>query len=191
MKRQTVPTWIKNMLPKKCCNCGSTEHLIYHHIIPWEVGGNNIPSNIAVVCAECHGKVHFGDTGYICHGDLIRDGQQKAKARGVHIGRKPKEQETVFRTIAKYSTQFNNVYDLAFDMRTEKEIMEMLNLKPTCYSKYKRMLIDEINKDVWEFDWPKPKIHRSMPLYEHCVIELRNKRIQDVNAPLAQMECGD
>lgn len=29
-----------------------------HHIVPLSRGGNDIPSNIVLLCTECHGKAH-------------------------------------------------------------------------------------------------------------------------------------
>lgn len=45
--------------PKEACeNCGVTERLEYHHIVPIYLGGTNNLGNIAVLCDECHEKAH-------------------------------------------------------------------------------------------------------------------------------------
>ena len=41
-----------------CVNCGSTESLTFHHIVPLAQGGTNRLSNIAVLCYACHKAVH-------------------------------------------------------------------------------------------------------------------------------------
>ena len=41
----------------RCINCGSTDDLEIHHVIPLEIGGNDIPSNMVVLCYDCHKAV--------------------------------------------------------------------------------------------------------------------------------------
>lgn len=50
-----------NLLGTVCCNCGKEcgKEIEYHHIVPLERGGNDIESNLAAVCYECHTRVHF------------------------------------------------------------------------------------------------------------------------------------
>ena len=175
MKRHTVPAWIKDMLPKKCYNCGSTKNLVYHHIVPYCVGGNDVPNNIAVLCSTCHSLIHYGRDDVIVHGEMVKEGIKRAKARGVHVGKPCADYEKVMYLISKYSTQFNDINDSSFDMKTEREIMDMAGIKPVCYSKCKRMLKDAMKADKWPYEWKKPTICKSMPLYEQCVIKLRNK----------------
>lgn len=33
-----------------CCNCGATEDIEYHHIVPLLLGGNDVKSNIVPLC---------------------------------------------------------------------------------------------------------------------------------------------
>jgi 5-methylcytosine-specific restriction endonuclease McrA len=42
----------------RCVNCGSAEHIEYHHIVPLANGGNHIFTNIVPLCYECHLKAH-------------------------------------------------------------------------------------------------------------------------------------
>lgn len=163
-----MPKWIRDQLPKQCCNCGATDNLVYHHIVPDELGGKTIPSNIAVVCNECHGLIHYGKKGIICHSDLVKKGQEKARRQGRVPGKRPADYENVMRLIAEHSTQFNE-----FGEKTEREIMDMANVKPVCYSKCKRMLIDAINASVWPYEWNRPKIVKKRPDYEWVI--LRNR----------------
>lgn len=50
-----------NLLGTVCCNCGKEcgAEIEYHHVIPLERGGQDIISNLAPVCYECHSKIHF------------------------------------------------------------------------------------------------------------------------------------
>lgn len=41
-----------------CCNCGSTDLVELHHIVPLIAGGRDIRSNMVPLCTECHAKVH-------------------------------------------------------------------------------------------------------------------------------------
>ena len=178
--RKAITREIINAVPKKqCCNCGCTEDLRYHHIIPLVLGGNNIPSNIAVVCADCHSLIHYGEKGIMAHDDLLQKGREAARKRGVKFGRKNKNEESVVRMIAEHSTQFNDIYAPDYVLYTEKEIMSMANLKPTQYSKYKRMLIDAMKSDVWPYEWNKPTVFRNMPLYDRVIKNLREANLLD------------
>lgn len=174
MSRRNIPAkWIRDMLPKKCMNCGSTTGIVYHHIVPVIYGGNEVPTNIAVLCNICHGKVHYGKCSEIDHGEAVKRGQEAAKARGVKLGRRKKiDTENVLRVIAENSTQFNES-----SLLTESEIMEMVELKLTQYSKYKRMLLDAMNAKEWPYEWSKPVQVRNRPLYDHFIKGLRGDAV--------------
>jgi hypothetical protein len=47
-------------LGNECYNCGSTENIELHHIVPLKLGGTNNISNIAVLCHKCHMASHYG-----------------------------------------------------------------------------------------------------------------------------------
>jgi hypothetical protein len=66
-----------------CLNCGSTANQA-HHIVPLSLGGNDILSNLASLCEECHEKVH--GTTLRNHSELTKAGMAAAKARGVKFG---------------------------------------------------------------------------------------------------------
>lgn len=167
--RQKVAKWIREMLPKKCINCGSTKGLQYHHIVPVICGGNDIPSNVAVLCGNCHSRVHYGKDGIINHGDAVKRGQEKARIeRGVKPGRKPANGEKIMKAIAENSTQFNK-----YSVMTENEIMDVLGIKTVCYYKYKRQLIKCMEADKWPYEWEKPKTNYGHPVYEHKLKKIR------------------
>ena len=47
-------------IPAVCCNCGCTENVEYHHVVPLFRGGTNKLSNIVPLCNQCHKAVHMG-----------------------------------------------------------------------------------------------------------------------------------
>lgn len=44
----------------KCMNCGSTENIEIHHIIPLAFGGTNKIDNLIPLCCDCHVAMHNG-----------------------------------------------------------------------------------------------------------------------------------
>lgn len=50
------------LLGTVCCNCGEDVGglIEYHHVVPLELGGNDIMSNLAPLCPKCHSIVSFG-----------------------------------------------------------------------------------------------------------------------------------
>lgn len=67
--RQTVSKEIKQNKGTICCNCGSSDNIEYHHIVPIALGGNDIESNIVPLCHRCHKVAHHGRhiTHYLSH----------------------------------------------------------------------------------------------------------------------------
>lgn len=173
MSRDIVAKWLRNTLPKKCMNCGETKGLQYHHIVPVICGGNDVPTNIAVLCSDCHSKVHYGRDGVINHGESIKRGIERAKANGVKVGRRSRnDTEHILRTIADNSTQFNK-----YSLTTEHEIMDILGIKEVQYAKYKRILFDEMGKDEWPYEWAKPIQVRNHPLYDRVIKKIRGDNV--------------
>lgn len=41
----------------RCLNCGDDKRIEWHHIVPLEIGGNDIPSNTVPLCRSCHKAV--------------------------------------------------------------------------------------------------------------------------------------
>ncbi|MBU8715404.1 recombinase family protein [Brevibacillus parabrevis] len=68
-------------MPDTCQNCGSTDDLHIHHIVPLALGGRNIRSNLASLCGVCHGKVH-GINIRESHGKAVKAGRIKAARPG-------------------------------------------------------------------------------------------------------------
>jgi hypothetical protein len=71
---------LKNKLGNNCCNCGRSDHIEYHHIVPVVYGGTNKLSNIVPICVECHYKAHTKSNA---------EGIINAKEKGI-VGRRHK-----------------------------------------------------------------------------------------------------
>lgn len=59
----------------RCINCGSTEELEFHHVVPLEIGGADEVSNIVPLCYSCHKAVTH-------HQLIIATAGRKHKAGG-------------------------------------------------------------------------------------------------------------
>lgn len=151
-----------------CRNCGATNDLQYHHIVPIACGGRDTLDNMVCLCADCHSLIHYGEKGRIAHGYQVKRGIAAARERGVNVGKKPADYEKVMRLIAEHSTQFN-----AASLETEHEIMAMAEVGLTTYAKCKRMLLNAMNAEVWPYGWRKPKQIRPHPEYEHVIRKVR------------------
>lgn len=79
--------WKSDMLIYKdiCFECGSSEDIHYHHVVPETKGGKKaLP-----LCIICHGKVHNRD--FLKIKELQKIGIEKAKLKGVYTGRRSKD----------------------------------------------------------------------------------------------------
>ncbi|WP_018933295.1 HNH endonuclease [Gracilibacillus lacisalsi] len=56
---EAIKPKIWRQLSHECSNCGATEKLHLHHIVPLVKGGSNRITNITPLCEECHSRVHF------------------------------------------------------------------------------------------------------------------------------------
>ena len=63
-------------LPTNCQNCGGTNDLEIHHIVPLISGGNNVIGNLARLCGSCHGRIHGMNAN---RNALCKIGKRKAK----------------------------------------------------------------------------------------------------------------
>ena len=59
--RPSFKKMLSENLPHECHVCGCTDEskLIYHHIVPLSLGGENNLRNIIVLCVDCHAKTHM------------------------------------------------------------------------------------------------------------------------------------
>jgi hypothetical protein len=93
--------WKEDMLVSKdCCfECGSTDKLHFHHVVPEVVGGKKtLP-----LCEICHGLVHNRD--FVKARRLQRIGIDKAMAEGRFVGRRSDTRDTPERLLAKERSQ--------------------------------------------------------------------------------------
>ena len=51
---------LKEQLGCECVNCGSSENVEYHHIVPLALGGTNDIRNLVPLCYKCHKAAHHG-----------------------------------------------------------------------------------------------------------------------------------
>jgi hypothetical protein len=73
-----VPIYRKQ-LPKECQNCGSTDNIHIHHIVPLYVGGTNKLTNMASLCGKCHEIIHGLEEGQFV---MLKDGLQLYRKSG-------------------------------------------------------------------------------------------------------------
>ena len=67
---------------KKCTACLKMSETTHeHHVVPQALGG----TGTTTLCGECHGKIHGLD--FTEHALLTKAGIEKARARGVKLGR--------------------------------------------------------------------------------------------------------
>jgi 5-methylcytosine-specific restriction endonuclease McrA len=137
----------KDIVGRQCCNCGDSQNIEYHHVIPLIVGGKNILSNIYPVCYKCHSLVHFGKNKNINHAELVKIGIHKAKLKGKQIGRKAGEtyetKKSIYakKEIIKYSKTFNGSW-------TDKECIQYIGIARNSYYKYKNEIINDMKKEI-------------------------------------------
>ena len=60
-----------------CANCGSTDNIEYHHIVPLFLGGTNSISNIVPLCNRCHKVAHRGQ--HMSHYQNLKNSGRKSK----------------------------------------------------------------------------------------------------------------
>jgi hypothetical protein len=72
----------------RCFECGVSEKIQFHHVVPHSLGGNEtLP-----LCSECHGKVH--DRKFVDISHLVKEGLRKKKEQGVILGRRKGTEKT-------------------------------------------------------------------------------------------------
>ena len=77
----------------KCFECGTTEDIQQHHVVPKSRGG----TKTVPLCYSCHRKAHHkSGTGSMNHRRLTSEGLRRASRRGVKLGgANPKTLEAV------------------------------------------------------------------------------------------------
>lgn len=131
----------------RCANCGERATTM-HHIVPLSVGGRDVLSNMIPLCEECHGMVHdYDGKKRLNFSNMIREGQKKARERGVKIGQKRKEAPSNIDYIMQR---------LAKKEITNLEAAKLLGVGTTKYYVFKREWTkehaDEAHK-IWNSAW--------------------------------------
>lgn len=60
MSRKSLSNEQKKLIGNMCINCGETESIEYHHIVPLFLGGTDAITNIVPLCHRCHRAAHCG-----------------------------------------------------------------------------------------------------------------------------------
>jgi len=134
---------LKKQVGSVCCNCGSTDNIEYHHVVPLSFGGRDVASNIYAVCSDCHALIHFGNHNDISHSEATKRGIELAKQNGYKPGRKPgvsidtKKAKAAKKIIVQESLDF-------FGDKNDVEVLKIIgNISRNSYYKYKKELKDE------------------------------------------------
>lgn len=96
MSPQLYNLWYNDVMEEdyekvSCFECGSTEHIHHHHVVPKSLGGKRTTP----LCEVCHGLVHGRD--FMKQRRLSLEGIAKAKAAGLYKGRKPLDPKIITR----------------------------------------------------------------------------------------------
>lgn len=129
----------KQKVGTRCVNCGNTEDLEYHHIVPVGAGGTNNISNFICLCYKCHQLLHLDKDAKTNHSELIKLGQKRAVENGSKMGAKrisiqrinPKIIYKIFRK------------DLNIDKITITDLCKKLGISREKYYRYIHLLKGE------------------------------------------------
>ena len=117
---------LKEALGDICVNCGSNEHIHYHHIVPLECGGTNSLTNIVPLCEDCHGLAHGRDSY-----KLLREGRDRAKTKEGYRDGRPK----------KYTEQeLNRAMKLKSEGLSYNQIVKETGISKSTLIRYNRKL---------------------------------------------------
>lgn len=101
-KENRLNNWAEDKLIQKdvCFECGATESITYHHIVPYSKGGRKtIP-----ICERCHGLIH--GENYLKLEKLRKDAYfKRRKENPWKSGRKEGVRESVEKFMAKERSQ--------------------------------------------------------------------------------------
>ena len=122
-----------------CCNCGldCKDNIIFHHIVPISIGGNDAINNIVPICSVCHDLIHTGREKELRkQSELIKAGLERARAEGKHIGRKKLTFETLPINFIQYLDTHKDIKKINI-MQAAKELKIS---RPTFY-KYQEIYL--------------------------------------------------
>lgn len=137
----------KDTVGRICVNCGATEEIEYHHIVPLSLGGSDTLSNICPLCAKCHGKVHYNGEAGISHSTLTRAGLERARAAGKHLGLQRGTKLTTQKSVGAKETILHYSKDF-LGYRSDDECMRLAGVSRNTFYKYKREIKEQF--DLYE-----------------------------------------
>lgn len=138
----------KDYIGRVCVNCGSTEDIEYHHIVPISLGGNDILSNICPLCHCCHAKIHYNGEAGISHSTVTKAGLERARAAGKHLGLQRGTKLITHKSvqakniILHYSKDFLGTY-------SDQECMRFTGVSRNTFYKYKREIKVQFDFDTY------------------------------------------
>lgn len=150
--------WKQDKLIKRgvCFECGSTESIHYHHVVPEVKGGKaTLP-----LCYICHGKVH--DRNFKNYRELQRIGIERAKADGKFTGRIKGAVETEEKFLNKEKNK--EIIKLLLEKKSFRYISRTLNASSTTVTKVAR--IYGKNNDVTSFRKLSKRAERDNKKYQ-------------------------
>lgn len=130
-------------LGKRCGNCGSENNIQYHHIVPLAKGGNDILSNIAPLCEDCHRLVHGRHSSGISHSELTKLGIERARAEGKQIGLIKGTKLTTKKSVEAKKYILENSHNFNGD-KSNADIIRELGISKNTYYKYQKELQEEL-----------------------------------------------
>lgn len=173
-----LPRALHSMLPPCCYNCGATDGLEWHHIIPRSLGGKDIMSNLVPLCYDCHSRLHsrIKNDNAEDLSTLIKQGIEKRRANGLQIGRTGIDKEPVYKLIAEHLTLFKG------GSWTEQEIMDRAQIKRTLFHECIRELCADLESGEWNHAFPMPERIREKPLHAKSIMAMRRKENEWINS---------
>ena len=134
-----------------CVQCGATENLHHHHVIPKVKGGTDDQDNFITLCEKHHEMIHNIQQ---CDNffELARLGRERAMARGVKFGMKPQYEHLYPQIIKMYCEEWKGYGTIAKELGISRpgvaSIIKRLGLKskrgpkppePLKYKKYRKL----------------------------------------------------
>lgn len=136
---------LKFQIGTQCCNCGATEALEYHHIVPLAIGGKDTVSNMCCLCFLCHELIHNNGKQRIgkSRSELIKAGIAKSeKTQGRKKGTLDKMTNELKEDIETYLKDKNV---------TQNDLMNTHKISRNTLKKYIKII--EINQKIANGDW--------------------------------------
>ena len=122
-----------------CFECGSTDNIEHHHVVPKVLGG----TKTVPLCIKCHSLVHQKD--FTKFRELAKKGIQKKIRETGQWGRTKGSKESTEKFLSKEKNQ--QIKEMLEDGYTYMEIKEEIGCNQSTISKVKKLAnIDTTNK---------------------------------------------